>query len=65
LSGGCGSVPTSLTIEEFSVTVGCSATAVDEAPDTYTIYTLTAAAQRGRFSDSTFISRRVRATVTE
>ena len=65
LSGGCGSVPTSLTIEDFSVVVGCSATAVDEAPDTYTIYTLTAAAQRGRFSDSTFISRRVRATVTE
>jgi hypothetical protein len=38
---------------------------VDEAPDTYAIYTLTATAQRGRFSNHTFISRRVRATVTE
>ena len=52
-------------IEGFIVTLGCTATTVDEAPDIYSIYTLTAVAQRGRFSDHTFVSRRVRATVTQ
>ncbi|GIX39277.1 MAG: hypothetical protein KatS3mg128_0326 [Silanimonas sp.] len=65
LSGGCGAVPASLAIEGFSVELGCVRTAVDEAPDSYGIYTLTARAQRGRFSDHSFVSRRVRATVTE
>ena len=65
LGGGCAAVPTSLVIEDFNVTLGCAATTVDEAPDIYEIYALTATAQRGRFSDQTFISRRVRATVTQ
>jgi MSHA biogenesis protein MshP len=65
LSGGCTAVPPTLTIEGFTVTLGCTPESVDEAPDTYTIFTLTAVAQRGRFSDHTFISRRVRATVSE
>ncbi|WP_028770100.1 hypothetical protein [Silanimonas lenta] len=65
LSGGCGAVPASLAIEGFSVELGCTRTAVDEAPDNYGIYTLTARAQRGRFSDHSFVSRRVRAMVTE
>jgi MSHA biogenesis protein MshP len=65
LGGGCGAVPTSLSLEGFSVTLDCVATTVDEAPATYAIYTLTASAQRGRFSDQTFVSRRVRATVTQ
>jgi hypothetical protein len=45
--------------------LSCTETDVDEAPDTYRIYTLTAVAQRGSFASNTFISRRVRATVTE
>lgn len=64
-SGGCDAVPPTVEIEGFTVTLGCVPTDVDEAPDTYTIFTLTAVAQRGRFSDHTFISRRVRATVTQ
>lgn len=62
--GGCAAVPASIDFEGFTVLLGCTATAVDEAPDSYSIFTLTAAAQRGRFSDHTFISRRMRATVT-
>jgi MSHA biogenesis protein MshP len=65
LGGGCAAVPASVEIEGFTVTLGCSATLVDEAPDTYRIYTLTAVAQRGSFASNTFISRRVRATVAE
>jgi len=65
LGGGCAAVPSSIVFEGFTVALGCTATAVDEAPDNYSIFTLTAAAQRGRFSDHTFISRRVRAVVTQ
>jgi MSHA biogenesis protein MshP len=65
LAGGCAGFPLTVTIEDFPVALGCTPTPVDEAPDTYAIYTLTATAQRGRFSNHTFISRRVRATVTE
>jgi MSHA biogenesis protein MshP len=65
LGGGCAAVPASVEIEGFTVTLGCVPTDVDEAPDTYRIYTLTAVAQRGSFASGTFISRRVRATVTE
>lgn len=65
LGGGCTAVPASVDIEGFAVTLGCVPTPVDEAPDSYRIFTLTAVAQRGRFSDHTFISRRVRATVSE
>lgn len=65
LGGGCAAVPASLDFEGFAVSLSCGATIVDESPSTYRVYTLTASAQRGRFSDSTFISRRVRATVTE
>ena len=65
LSAGCTAVPASLIIEGFTVTLGCSPTSVDEAPTAYTIYTLTADARRGSFAANTFISRRVRATVTQ
>jgi MSHA biogenesis protein MshP len=65
LAGNCAAVPSSLDIEGFSVTLGCTRHPVDEAPEAYGIYTLTASAQRGRFSDHSFVSRRVRATVTE
>lgn len=65
LGGGCSAVPPSLDIEGFTVTLTCAPTPVDEAPNTYQIYTLTAVAQRGSFASNTFISRRVRATVAE
>lgn len=65
LGGGCTAVPASLVIEGFTVTLSCAPTDVDEAPDTYRIYALTAVAQRGSFASNTFISRRVRATVAE
>ena len=65
LAGGCTAVPaTPLTIEGFEVTLGCTPFSADEPPNTYTIYRLTARATRGRFSDSTLVSRTVRATVT-
>ena len=65
LAGGCDAVPASIDFEGFVVTLACSPQTVDEAPDTYRIYTLTAVAERGRFASNTFISRRVRATVTQ
>lgn len=65
LGGGCTAVPASIDFEGFTVNLSCTPTPVDEAPDSYSIFTLTAAAQRGRFSDHTFISRRVRATVAQ
>ncbi len=65
LAGGCTAVPPSVAIEGFTVTLGCVPENVDEAPDTYRIYALTAVAQRGSFASNTFISRRVRATVAE
>lgn len=65
LSAGCGPFPATVDIEGFTVELGCVPTDVDEAPETYRIYTLTASAQRGSFAANTFISRRVRATVTE
>lgn len=65
LGGGCTAVPASVDIEGFTVTLACTPQNVDEAPDTYRIYTLTAVAQRGSFASNTFISRRVRATVAE
>jgi MSHA biogenesis protein MshP len=65
LGAGCTAVPPSVDIEGFTVALGCVPEDVDEAPDTYRIYALTAVAQRGSFASNTFISRRVRATVTE
>lgn len=65
LGGGCTAVPPTVDIEGFTVELGCVPTPVDEAPDPYRIYTLTASAQRGSFAANTFISRRVRATVSE
>lgn len=65
LAGGCLAVPGSVDIEGFTVTLACVPMTVDEAPDSYAIYTLTAVAQRGSFASNTFISRRVRATVTQ
>lgn len=63
--GGCTSFPATVAIEGFDVALTCTPTPVDEAPDLYAIFTLTATAQRGSFANHTFISRRVRATVTQ
>ena len=65
LGGGCGAVPASITVEGFTVNLSCVPVTADEAPDTYEIYTLTAVASSGSFSSNTFVSRRVRATVTQ
>lgn len=65
LVGGCTAMPPNIVFEGFTVNLSCNPTPVDEAPDSYSIFTLTATAQRGRFSDHTFISRRVRATVAQ
>jgi MSHA biogenesis protein MshP len=65
LAGECAAFPMTVAIEGFDVALTCNGIAVDEAPDSYRIYTLTASAQRGSFASNTFISRRVRATVTE
>ena len=65
LAGGCTGFPLNVDIEGFNVALTCSPTDVDEAPELYAIYTLTATAQRGSFASNTFISRRVRATVAE
>jgi len=65
LGGGCAAVPTPLTIEGFEVHLFCTPFVADEAPISYSIFRLEARAQRGRFSDGTFVSRTVRTTVTQ
>jgi MSHA biogenesis protein MshP len=64
VSGNCANA--SETIEGFSVSLSCSQSAdQDEAGTTYRVYSISASASRGSFDASTFVSRRLRATVTD
>ena len=65
LAGGCAAVPASLALEGFSLGIACSAEAVDEAGVGYAVYNLNATASAGDLTQSTYVSRRVRATVTD
>lgn len=64
VTGSCANATE--TIEGFSVSLSCSQSAdQDEAGTTYRVYTISAAASRGSFDASTFVSRSLRATVTD
>jgi MSHA biogenesis protein MshP len=54
----------SLTIEGFRVTVGCTGLSVTEGASTYTVYTLTSVAEMGDYGGDEYFSRRVEARVT-
>jgi MSHA biogenesis protein MshP len=64
LSGSCANATE--TIEGFSVALSCTQSAdVQEGASTYRVYTLAAIASRGSFASSSFVSRRLRATLTD
>ena len=63
--GGCGSVPATLTIETFAVNLTCASTAVNEAGNNYQIFQLVATAAKGSMAQSTFVSRRLRVSLSE
>lgn len=65
LAAGCAAVPASLTLEGFQLALGCAATPVNEAGSAYNVYVLTATASRGDLGQSTYVYRRLRATMTD
>lgn len=62
--GGCAA-STVLTIEDFSVDVQCSSSAVSEGPFSYTVYDLSATATLGSPGDTIYISRVVNTSFTD
>ena len=67
-NGSCGSSTLSLTeggLNGFSVNVTCSSTSHSEAQATINVFTVEAFAWSGAFGQPDYVSRRVRATVTD
>lgn len=65
VSGGCGAVSGTLTVEGFNVVLACQSWAVNEAGADYGVYRLSAMAARGSIETGTLVSRSVRARVTD
>lgn len=65
VAAGCGAVPGTVTVDGFNVALGCNAVAADEAGVAYNVYTVTATAAAGNLNQPTFVSRELRATVTD
>jgi MSHA biogenesis protein MshP len=64
LAGNCSAVTTS--IEGFSVDLTCTAlSGQSEGSLTYSVYTVTSQARRGDWNSATYVSRRLRASVTD
>ncbi len=65
LNGACGNE--SITLEQYTVDTQCIATVnIDEGTGTlYNVYNITVRAHRGSKSTATFVSRTVRAAVTD
>ncbi len=63
VAGSCA-VSTTITVEGFSVTVGCSAQSIIEGPMSYYVYDLTSQASTGSYGSAGYVSRRVDARVT-
>ena len=61
---GCAA-STVLTVDDFTVTVKCTATPVTEGPDNYTVYDLTSTAVRGSPGETLYVSRRVTTSFTD
>ncbi len=65
LAGACDPAGTSLpaTLEGFTVTVGCSASAVGEGGVLYNVYRISAEASRGSFGQLDYVRRRLEVTI--
>ena len=62
----CPAVPTSFNTEGFLVRlVACTRSAITEAGSTYALFDVTVDASRGAFGDWDFVSRSIRATLSE
>ena len=67
-NGSCGTSTLSLAegaLNGFSVAVSCSSTSHTEAQATINVYTVEAFAWSGAYGQPDYVSRRVRATVTD
>ena len=67
-NGSCTSASLSLTegaLDGFTVNVSCSSTSHSEAQATINVYTVEAFAFAGAYGQPDYVSRRVRATVTD
>ena len=63
-SGNCPSIPTTMTIEGFTVRVtDCTPYSITEAGGSYTLHDVTVTSERGSFGDVDYVSRSLRATV--
>jgi len=65
LTAGCSVLPPVLLLGDFSVDMTCESLTVNEDPQSYQIYFLTASARQGNWTDGTLVSKTVRATLTE
>lgn len=52
-----------LTVEGFTVTVGCSSSAYTEGSSTVNIYSITSTASEGTFGSAGYVERQLQATV--
>jgi len=64
VSSSCPSVPTSMTIEGFDVSLtNCTASSVTEGLATYNLFDVTVNAERGVFGDADYVNLAIRATL--
>lgn len=68
VNGSCGSATIALSeggLNGFSVDVSCASTSHAEGSSTHTVYQIDAFAQAGAYGTPDYVSRRIRATVTD
>jgi MSHA biogenesis protein MshP len=64
IAGTCANA--SVSIEGYTVDLGCTAlTGQSEGATTYSVYTVTSQARRGAWDEAVYVSRRLRASVTD
>jgi MSHA biogenesis protein MshP len=64
ISSSCPTVPTSMTIEGFSVSLtSCTESSVTEGITTYSLFDVTVSAERGVFGDADYVNHAIRATL--
>ena len=64
--GACPSVPSTFNAEGFLISLtACTRSLIVEAGDSYALYEVTVEASQGTFGDPSFVSRSLRATLSE
>lgn len=64
ISSSCPTVPTSLTLEGFDVSLtSCTESSVTEGMTTYSLFDVTVSAERGVFGDTDYVNHAIRATL--